>query len=279
MRYRSVAMGLLAVVGGCRPSRPSQSAGQVGCQPDEITISDETVGHDGYWEGSENWVAECRGRRFICTESTHRHSRYNDGNALIWQDSDVSCTPEFAPAASSSSGSSAEPAVATHEPPSAGGGFQLGSSAESARGACEAAGHQWQTLSPSQAKCSGAAVSIGLQTQVELGFCSAVLCRVTLVHEPEADWLKVIADLRTKIETKYGAPGIRQGNVPEACRAADAFVACLKNRRVRLRYGWSWGSGQSITLLIGVPLDANLPAIRLTYAGAKSQGGVNESAL
>lgn len=267
------------LMGGCRPSRASQSAGHIGCEPSEITISEETVAHDGFWEGSENWVAECSGRRFICTEHTQQHAIYNNNQPVMWSESDVSCTAELSASASTSDAPSEARPVASREPPSAGGGFQLGSSLEMARAACEAAGEQWQTPSASQATCTGAAVSIGVLTPAELKFCSGTLCRVTLVHQPESDWLKVIAELRAKLEGKYGAPGIRQGNVPGECRPAEAFVGCLKSRRVRLRYGWSWGSGQSITLLIGVPLDASVPAIRVTYAGASSPGVVNEAAL
>ncbi len=48
---------------------------------------------------------------------------------------------------------------------------------------------------------------------------------------------------------------------------------------MRLRYGWSWGSGQSLLLLVGIPMESNEPAIRLVYAGSKADSTLNESAL
>lgn len=80
---------------GCRPSRASQSAPHVGCEPSEVTISEETVASDGYWSGSENWVAECMGRRFKCTENMQRGSTtVAKGEHLITKDSNVSCDAE-----------------------------------------------------------------------------------------------------------------------------------------------------------------------------------------
>jgi len=39
---KSIFLGFLAVgLGACRPSRESITAGQIGCNPDEIQISDE----------------------------------------------------------------------------------------------------------------------------------------------------------------------------------------------------------------------------------------------
>ncbi len=287
-RCWSVVAVVALVVGsvGCRPSRTAQSAGEIGCQPGDITISEETVGHDGLYSGTENWVAECNGRRFICTENMRRFgvATTSGGSALV-TDRNVSCTAEYSSSSASSgtvdrsSDAADAPAAPARQPPESGGGFELGASVEAARAACEGAGHEWQSPTPSQATCSDAAVSIGVPTRVELGLCSGNVCRVTLVHEPEASWLTVLSDLRSKLESKYGPPGTRQGRVPENCQSADAFADCVKTRRVRLRYGWTWGSGQSILLLVGMPLEGNVPAIRITYAGKSGRGKVNESAL
>jgi hypothetical protein len=53
----------------------------------------------------------------------------------------------------------------------------------------------------------------------------------------------------------------------------------VKTQRVRLRYGWTWGSGQNLSLLVGMPLEGNVPAIRITYEGKGGGGKLNESAL
>jgi hypothetical protein len=273
-----------ALLLGCRPSRAAQSAGHVGCQPGEVTISDETVGHDGFYSGTETWVAECSGRRFICTENMRRYSVPTlNGNALN-EDRDVSCMEEYSSTSSSSgtvdrSSDDEGPVAPARLPPASGGGFELGSSVQAARTACEDAGHEWQQPSLSQATCSDAAQSIGVPTPVEIALCSGSVCRITLVHQPQGSWLKVLSELRSKLESKYGPPGTREGRVPENCRAADAFVACLEARRVRLRYGWTWGAGQSLLLLVGIPLESNVPAIRITYAGKAGGGKLNESAL
>ena len=277
-----ILLGLLLLgLVGCWPSRASQSAGEIGCRPSEITISDETVGDDGFFEGSENWVAECMGRRFICTELKHRRSVYT-GSTQKGQDysliseSNVSCTEEI-----SRPDSNAAPREPAHEPPVAGAGFNLGAKAEVAQAACESAGHQWQLLSLSQASCSDAAVSIGVPTAVTLDLCSGSVCRVTLVHQPEQRWLAIIAEVLKKLEMKYGAPGRHESTLPEDCRASETFVDCLKTRRARLRYGWSWGTGESLTLLVGIPLQGGAPAIRIIYAGAGAApaGKVDANAL
>jgi hypothetical protein len=69
---RLTAVVLLLAGAGCRPSRAAQSAGEIGCQPSEITVSDQAVAHDGLHSATENWVAECSGRRYICAENMRR---------------------------------------------------------------------------------------------------------------------------------------------------------------------------------------------------------------
>lgn len=88
---------------------------------------------------------------------------------------------------------------------------------------------------------------------------------VSCIEEHTGGSVSVPASEPTGVSTRE-APTV----VPEACRAADAFERCLKTRRVRLRYTWSWGSGQNITLLMGVPLEGSIPAIRVTYARSNS---------
>lgn len=45
------------------------TAGQIGCLQNEITISGSEHS-TGWTESSDTWVAECKGRRFICTKTT-----------------------------------------------------------------------------------------------------------------------------------------------------------------------------------------------------------------
>ena len=63
-------VALLAVVAlGCAPSKESMTAGQIGCLQEEITINEED-NSTGWTESSQTWVAQCKGRRFICTKTT-----------------------------------------------------------------------------------------------------------------------------------------------------------------------------------------------------------------
>lgn len=63
MRY----LPLVLLLAGCaitneRISR-NLSAGVIGCPPEEIQIVNETA----TIEGTHNWEAHCKGKRFICT--------------------------------------------------------------------------------------------------------------------------------------------------------------------------------------------------------------------
>lgn len=263
---------------GCKESRASLTAGEIGCRPSEIAISEETVANDGFWKASENWVAECLGRRFICTEVTRRHNVWVGGQTAITTDSDVSCTAEQSSSESSNASSGPAGSGLRFAPPTGAAGFELGDTAQGAQDACRSAGHEWQVTSDSQATCSNAPVSIGLPTSVSLGLCAGTVCRITLMHQPQRNWLGVITMLRTSLERKYGEPGRRDGRLPDECRPVDAFVDCLKTRKARLRYVWSWGTGQNIALLAGIPPEGGEAAVRLTYAGGAAEKA-NGSAL
>jgi hypothetical protein len=56
--------------------RAQLSSGRIGCMPEEIATSEPKAGI-----GGGNWVAECRGRRFVCSYETGEHS-------------EVACAPE-----------------------------------------------------------------------------------------------------------------------------------------------------------------------------------------
>lgn len=75
-----VCVALAATLNGCA-SLADVSAGHVGCRPDQIRITDE---HRGF--GTRNWVAECSGRRFQCSQLTA-----GQGNS---QSTQTNCTQE-----------------------------------------------------------------------------------------------------------------------------------------------------------------------------------------
>src|SRR4051794_38400030 len=58
----------------CVPSLESRSAGQVGCTPDEISVSNQQT-QFGLVQSGETWVAECHGRTFVCSQMnpTNQH--------------------------------------------------------------------------------------------------------------------------------------------------------------------------------------------------------------
>jgi hypothetical protein len=74
-----VACLSVLVVLGCTNSLRGPSSGQIGCPPDQITISNDRVGWD-----RTTWKAECNGRAYYCT-------RVSSGNKGETQ---TNCTEE-----------------------------------------------------------------------------------------------------------------------------------------------------------------------------------------
>lgn len=286
---RVAGVGLVGVLWGtltaCQPTRESVTAGRIGCKPADITISDESSTM-GWTETAETWVAECRGRRFICTKASHAASGVVGTDPLIASTSDVECTEEVGSSQASAASppaavpaAPAEPATAPSPAPTGGAGFVLGAELAATQAACEAAGHGFLFDGEKTASCSGAATSLGFAVQMTFKLCGAKLCAIVAEHRPEADWTSAIAELRSKLEAKYGPPAVREGEIPLECRAKDAFVGCLKSRQIQLRYAWSWPTGQSITLTVGVAREGGEPAMRISWAKPQRGPAVNESAL
>jgi hypothetical protein len=80
MRAKWWVLGVV-LLGACA-SLPAASSGKIGCPENEITITDDNSG----WS-SRTWTAWCRGKRFFCTATQTGKDT-----------SDISCTPEQAPA-------------------------------------------------------------------------------------------------------------------------------------------------------------------------------------
>jgi hypothetical protein len=51
-------------LGGCVAQMQQLSAGQVGCPPDEVQVSDDQMHFN-----SRTWQASCRGKSFFCTSA------------------------------------------------------------------------------------------------------------------------------------------------------------------------------------------------------------------
>jgi hypothetical protein len=88
-----------------------------------------------------------------------------------------------------------------------------------------------------------------------------VVCGIGVLHKPEASWLELIAELRNGLEAKYGPAREREGELHPDCRSKADFVTCLQTRRARLRYLWSWPSGEKILLLVGIPPEGGEAAL------------------
>jgi hypothetical protein len=77
MPRRILLASLVASISGCT-TLADVSAGEVGCAPSDIVISDEDTSF-----GGRTWTAECAGRRFHC-------SSFGGGEGATTQ---VSCAP------------------------------------------------------------------------------------------------------------------------------------------------------------------------------------------
>jgi len=78
MKQIVLVLSLLTMITACRSARISSelSSGQIPCRPNDIIITEETA---STISGMHNWIAECNGKKYIC--SYH----YGDG---------VRCTEE-----------------------------------------------------------------------------------------------------------------------------------------------------------------------------------------
>ena len=269
---RALALLFVLPAVGCHAARESVTAGQVGCTPGEIAISD--VSHDsGIFESSSSWRAQCRGRTFVCSRRDATNPWNDSWFSLPGGDTDVSCHAEEEPAlpiakrvARRVRPSSAE------QPPRAPLGFSLGASSTQIAKHCRAAGRRYRQHSDSQAQCSGGAPSMGLTGDTHLRFCGEHLCSVELTSAPGDHWERHLLRLRSGLAKKYGEPSVLTGRVPDHCRGHAAFDRCVSEGVLQLRYSWRWTEGQLIHLVLGRPVTGprrhrygGRPALRLSY--------------
>ena len=280
----SVLIGL----GACRPSRESITAGQIGCNPDEIQISDEDSSM-GFSQSSETWTAQCGGRTFICSQlNTSTTALTSNGSAVTTvgaNSSDVACherlsdTPAAPTAAAAAATAAPVRGTPTASAPTAGAGFELGADPEAARQTCEEAGNTWTAPNKGRATCSGAAVDLGFRADVAIKFCSSKACIVTVHHRPESEWTSMLSELKGKLTAKYGAPTETDAKIPAGCRTEAEFVDCLTNQNVRLSFSWSWPTGERVILSVGKAEPESDAAIRIDYTRPVRKVAANASAL
>lgn len=262
------ALGLL---GGCVPSKEVRSAGQVGCSPEEISVSSDDY-HFGLVQSGESWVATCRGRTFVCSQVNETGDR-DKGLGTFLGSHQVSCREQVeSPEAESQR--FARQAAATADaikardplpPPTGAAGFDFGVTRQEAQRRCEAAGNEWSAADRG-GSCSGAAVDVGPVSGVSLGWCDGRMCSIDIEQHPEK-WSRSIVELKGRLEAKYGRPAESPGPIPKECRSDAQLAQCLASNTFAMRYFWSWSSGESLELSVGKPgaRAAAPPAIRLSY--------------
>lgn len=261
---------------GCRPSLKARSAGSVGCSPGEIVISEQDSSRVGLAEVTTTWVAECRGQRFVCSENYH--------SAYAETSSETHCTPERDPDANKADSASKPVAVVANKDrvaaPVGGGGFDFGTDRATAQTTCENASLTWTKLADSKFLCSGSPIDLGFPAEVVVDVCRGVVCGVTVDHRPKARWLSVFGDLKGQLDTKYGAPEPTAISVTSDCREDSQLLGCIESESVRMRYTWTWPSGERMNLFLGMgDGSAGTPAIRLQYVKAPSAIKAKASAL
>jgi len=272
------------LMGGCVPGKEAQSAGQVGCTPEEISISQQES-QFGLIQSGETWVAECRGHTFVCTQTNQSGDDHGFFDRLVASEQ-VSCseapeTPEAARSRRIQEASVAERANRLPStPPKGAAGFDFGETPEDVARRCEAAGKAWRGASSDnatqQSGCSGPAASLGIEASVDVAFCGGRACVITVDHVPSGNWSRSAVTLKGKLETKYGPAQESSGSVSEHCRSEQDFARCLEAQKVALQYKWTWAGGESIEMTVGKTNPSEHPTIRLVY---RRLAGASLSAL
>lgn len=268
-------------VAACVPSKEFRSAGQIGCSPDEITISDDQYAF-GLLQTGESWVAECHGRTFVCSQlNVTEGGRSLGAHALASEQ--VSCreapeSPEAQRNQARLDAARARAALPTPQgaAPTGAAGFVFGASMAEAESVCNSAGQSWSFDSRDTPRCSGAATDTGFSVSVDVRFCQGKTCAIELLHQTSAHVAERMVELKNKLEAKYGTPQEPGEPIPGECRRNADFLRCLQSGELRLHYGWRWRTGESIDLTAsGTPAE-RAASLRISY---RRDGKANLSAL
>ena len=283
MRRVSTAL-VLIFTGGCVPGKEAQSAGHVGCTPEEISISHHQ-NQFGLVQSSETWVAECRGHTFVCSQTNHSGDDHGFFDSLLASEQ-VSCHEAAEPPEAARNRRIQEDSLAARanrrpsSPPKGVAGFDFGETVEEVTRRCEAAGETWRGGSrdgvDGTSGCSGPAAPLGIEATVDVAFCSGRACTITVDHVPHGFWSRSAVTLKADLETKYGPAQESSGTVPEHCRSERDFRRCVEAQQVALLYKWTWAGGETIEMTVGKTPPAGHATIRLIY---RRSSGANLSAL
>jgi len=261
---RRLFLVFMAVLGvGCAPSLEAKSAGEIGCPPEEIEIANED-GSSGWIQGTSTWVALCRGRRFVCSETSTRGEKSLS--------SQISCRPEVGsqPAPAQTAPPAAASPASSRTPARAAAGFNLGASSDASKSACERGGKTWTAVDGTRAQCSGPATDIGFSAEVELTLSEGRTTAITIVHVPKSGWFARVKALKAALVDKYGNPTDKV-TVPFSCREESQIEQCLRDGTARMEFSWSWPTGERILLVVGRSRADGKPLVMLRYGGTATQ--------
>jgi hypothetical protein len=244
------------------------SAGQIGCPPDEIEISDLDRRF-----ADTTWTATCRGIRHICSAYVSGSSGTGLGYGLSSQGGLVlvsglggsshsyNCKAELSSDFERggydnySSTEQITPRTATSGAPNGAAGFAFGDTEAVAAKACIDAGYQWSKPSgANNARCTGSPVSVGFEASVEVVFCGDKVCALILRRPLEDltsddDLLARYNTTTDLVKRKYGAFSSRKHNVPDDCR--KDLKRCIADGEVQLQTKWQWSGGQTVRVVLG----------------------------
>lgn len=260
----------------CTSSLESRSSGQIGCRPQDITISEAST-DQGLLDSTQTWVAECAGRRFMCSErEVAQLGREVLASELTHTSAggvQVSCMPIVGEEDES-------PRVApSSTPPVGAAGFDFGWSLGRAKRACESAGHEWTKGKQGRRSCSGPAVELGFDAGVQVLACQGSVCEITVVARPRSDWVGAIVGVQAALRDKYGAPTDEARSVGQGCKDHEV-QQCIADGRLRISDDWKWRTRERLRLLVMPPEpDQGPPAIRIIYTKPPSETKVQGSAL
>jgi hypothetical protein len=244
---RALALALATPLAACGNYLADVSSGQIGCEPERITIQNVETGIY-----RRTWKAICGGRVYLCTLTFGQPSCRRRGGG----DGDEAQEEPAAPVryeGPSEERREREPPARTSDPPTGAGGFTLGSSVAAASQLCTGSGHDWTASEKDLYRCNGTPTDLGFAASSRLRFCGGELCSVTLIvtldDQDKARWVERYSSIRAALVKKYGAISGRTEDVPDAC--AHTVPECLARGAMAFESRWTWDGGASIRLVLG----------------------------
>lgn len=267
-------LGVASALTGCGPNLRNATSGQIGCPPNEVTVSD----HKKHFNSS-TWTATCRGEVFYCSSATTGSSMATVGNtSYASRTGQYQCTravakaepvPAAAPAASATVATTptADPKVIDQQKPFPDKvlGFSFASAPEAAQAACQSQGHEWRSGTSqaatdkdktSQYECSGAGVDVGVPTRTILSYCNGGLCEVRAYATLAADAAgsEQLLKLENALLSQYGKPRDQKKSIPTDCRGN--LPTCVAQDKAFFRYEWHWNDKSFIRVRLFTEQDA-----------------------